>query len=291
MKSQATSYIPVDFIKANIIGLSKEHFEENLLLTEHTSIFKGDLLDKTIYAYKNIRIKVFENCSRIEFSGSLHTFYNEGIHNHNDFNEFSFNTALSNLYIDLKIKPDNLYIFHLEWGFNITPPKTSAYILDRLVQHKSINATVGIDSKKDGKYVQFQHSAMTFKIYNKALHFGLDEEILRIEIKQTNWSSYRSKGIETFDDFIRYDKAIFLHELISQWERIIFYDINDKKSVKYIRYHLPTFWDDLRKNRSSKNFKYHSDKLKNLNQTLGFNTQNKVSLLIMKKGKEYQLKI
>lgn len=288
MTIKSSGYIPVDFIKAQVLGLPPEHFQSNSLLKNTKSIFDGELLTKTIYYYKNLAIKIFENNDRIELSGSLHTLYNDGKHNYNDFNLKSFNEAVKEVYEALGVAPDNLYLLHLEWGFNITPPLATNYILDRLVQHNSVNKTVGEDSD-EGKYIQFKHSTNILKIYNKGMHFKLGKELIRIEVKQTNWSKYRLKGIRTLQDFIDADKKPFYDELLHQWNRVILYDINEQHSTNYIKYQTSTFWDELRKTKSNKSFKYHFDKLKRLNETIGFNTQNKIAELIINKGNELQL--
>lgn len=283
------NYIPIDFIKAKVIGLEANHFYDNPILKNPKSIFKGELLEKTIYRHKNLIIKIFEGCNRIEFSGSLHTFYNNGLHNYNDLSLRAFKTSLNNLYLDLGIKPDNLYILHLEWGYNLKPPLRTDYILDNLIQHKSVNKTVGIDCKVEGKYIQFKHSTKILKVYNKGKQFKLNQELIRIEIKQTNWSKYRLDGLVTLQDFIDTNKNHFVNELIHQWERVILYDIL-RRNKKHIKYQTLSFWVELRLHRSNKNFKYHFDKLNRLNQINGFNTKNKITELLIKKGNELQLK-
>jgi hypothetical protein len=289
MVSQSIRYIPIDFIKAKIVGLPPEHFENNILLKNPKSVFKGDTLTKTIYKHKNLSIRIFENNKRIEFSGSLHTFYNEGKHNYNDFNFSAFKEALRLLYKDLGIKPQNLYLIHLEWGFNIKPPTLSNYILDRLIQHNSVNKTVSIDCKIEGKYTQFKHSTKILKLYNKGKHFKLNREILRIELKQINWSEYRQKGIITLKDLINSDKKQFLNELLNQWQRVILYDLPNNENNKFIHYQTQTYWDNLRETKSNKSFKYHFDKLNKLNQAIGLNLKNRINSLLQKKGNELQL--
>jgi len=282
-------YIPIDFIKAEVIGLSPDLFESNPLLSDPVSIFNGELLTKTIYSYKNLKIKIFEGSNRIEFLGSLHTFYNNGKHNHNQFTYCAFRVALGRLNRDLGIEPHNLYLLHLEWGFNLKPLTTAKYITDRCIQHLTVNKTVGIDCKIEGHYIQFKHSNYILKIYDKGKHFNLDKEVIRIEMKQTNWSEFRLSGIRTLADFIGTDKQPFLDLLIKQWERVILYDINEDLSNDYVQYQTCTFWDTRRKKYSNKNFKYHLDKLKSLNEEIGFNSQQYLINQIIKKGNELQL--
>lgn len=288
MQTQRIEYVPIDFIKAVVRGMTPEDFSDNPLFSKPKSIFNGELLSKTIYEYKNLSIKVFENNHRIEFSGSLHTFYNNGEHNYNDFGKRQFNEALERLSRTLNIQPENLYLLHLEWGYNIVPPKETDYILDRLVQHKSVNRTVGMDCS-EGKYTQFKHSTLTLKIYNKGKQFQLNDEVLRMEIKQTNWSKYRLQGVVTLQDFIDCDKRQFFDELLKQWERVVFYDIDHSKTEPHYQYQTSTFWDETRRTKSNKSVKYHFDKLKRLNETKGFNTQNQIIEILIAKGNELQI--
>lgn len=284
-------YIPVDFIKAEITGLSKEMFYRNPRIGIPKTQFLGDVLHYTLYKYQNLSIKIFENSDRIIFAGSLHTFFNNGIHNYNDFDYSSFGLALERLKEELGIEPKNLRILQLEWGFNISPPKPSNYILDRLVHHRTVPPTKGKDSLDDGHYLQFVHSDYRLKVYDKAKHFELKGELLRIEMKQTNWKKYREKGIFTFSDFIECEKDVFYKELISQWERIAFYDIDHNITRNYLHYALISYWKELRLNRSNRNFKYHFDKLDVLNVEKGHNCKTLISKSIINMGNKFQLKI
>lgn len=289
MVGNVLEYIPLDFIKAEVRGINPNVFFNNPLLDAPKSIYKGELLTQTIFKYKNITIKIFSNNNRIVLSGSLHTLSNNGQHNYNDFSKTQFKAVIMQLYEVFNITPKNLYIIQLEWSFNIVPPKPSNYIIDGCIQHKSVNKTDGIDCPTDGKYIQFKHAHMILKIYNKALQNKLPNEILRIEIKQTNWSKYRLQGIITLADFINAPKNQFLEELIKQWKSVIFYDLKPSHNDEYLKYQSKVFWSDLRANKTRKTVKDNFDKLKQLNALNGFNTQNKVSELIIKKSNEFQL--
>lgn len=284
-------YIPIDFIKAEVIGLSKSVFENNPLLDFicKVSTGTGEVFEDNKEAhYKNLKIQIFKS-GRIWISGSIHVYYNDGKHNYNDMNQTCFEKALKQLKKDLFIEPANLKILNLEWGFNITPPTTSNYILDRVIQHLSVNKTVGIDCKIEGKYIQFKHSNYILKLYNKGLQYKLNKEVLRIEIKRINWSKYRALDIYTLEDFMNHDKKIFLDELIIQWNNIIFYDIDNTITKKHIEYQTNIFWNERNNSYSRKNKKYHFDKLKKLNETIGHNTQNKTIEILIKKGNELQV--
>lgn len=281
-------YVPVDFIKAQVNGMSPSDFENNTLL-ESTRIVDDDEIVKTIYRYKNLRVTVYTNNDRIELSGSLHSFYNGGFHNHNDFNKSNFKWSVDEVYDKLNILPENLRILQLEWGYNIEPPVFASQVIDSLVQHKSVNKTVGIDNKNDGHYVQFVHSNYILKIYNKGLHFKLKKDLLRLEVKQTNWSEFRQQGFITLKDYMEGDNTLFFDTLIRHWGNVILYDIRKESKKNDYKYHTNTFWDDRRQNYSYKNFKHHSDKLRHLNHVEGYNTQEKIKSILKDKGKELQL--
>jgi len=283
-------YIPIDFIKAEVVGMETNIFYNNNLLEFHGTYNRntGEVSEHSEAWYKNFKIKIFKS-GRIWISGSLHVYYNNGKHNYNDFGYSEFQEALKTLKNELNIEPINLRILNLEWGFNIQPPTTTNYILDRLVQHLSVNRTVGLDCKIEGKYVQFKHSYYILKLYNKGMHYNLNKELFRLEIKQLNWSRYRAKGISTLQDFIECDKSLFMNELISQWENVILYDIDNSLTSKHIEYQTVTYWDNKRKRNSRRNVKYHIDKLNKLNNRIGFKTKNRIIELLTKKGNELQV--
>ena len=289
MVHSGVKYVPIDFIKAQVLNKKKHHFLSNDLFGNVNHIYKNGALSKTILTYKNLKITIYENNHRIELSGSLHTFYNNGKHNHNDFGYLAFLKALEWLKQDLDLEPSDLYLIQLEWGYNLKLPLNVGEFLDRCIQHRSVNKTVGIDCPKDGKYIQFKHSNYILKVYDKGTQFKLPEEVLRVEIKRTNWSEYRNLGITTFQDFIDYDKSIFLNELITQWERILFFDLEVCEENKFLKYSNQSFWTELRRTKSNKNFKYHFDKLKELNKNIGLNRRLDIVAEIIKKGNELQL--
>jgi len=290
MSFQSASYVPVDYIKCELKGIEKSLLFNNKLLDFKSVLNRrtGEISENMVAHFKNIKIIIFGS-GRIWFSGSLHMFYNDGKHNHNDFNKSAFQSILNELKISLGIYPENMRILNLEWGFNIIPPCQTNYILDRVIQHKSVNKTVKIDCPIDGKYIQFKHSNYILKLYNKGQHFKLNKELFRIEIKQTNWSSYRTKGIETLQQFIDVDKTFFVNEILKKWQMVVFYDINNLITYSYVIFSSQIFWSDLRKNSYRKKFKDNFDKLKELNKSIGFDNQDKISALIKAKSNELQV--
>lgn len=292
MFSKPIHYIPVDFIKAEIIGLKRTELENNSLLDFISAVNRktGEVYDYQEARYKNMKIEIYPS-NRIILSGSLHILANDGEHNYNDFTHTMFVSVLSELKNKIAVEAFHLRIIHLEWGVNIVPPILTGLIIDRSLIHKKKAKTVNIDDPKEGKYIQFKHNNYVLKMYDKGLQHQLGFQLLRIEMKQTNWSNYRREGIVTLHDFIRADKRDFMNTLISHWNAIIYYGLKSSYNGRYIKYVNPIYWNDLFQNKSRTAIKKQVDHLKKLNKSIGDNMQCKIGDLICEKVNELQLNI
>jgi hypothetical protein len=289
---QRYDYIPIDFIKAQLVGLSEEHFLNNIGLgvgkflkyngLVFTPVFEKETSDTVKYWYnefENFKLKIYES-GGIYFSGSLHKFYNNGLHNHNEFNQSAYTETLERIKSVYGIEPQSIRIIQIEYGVNIKPPINTNDILYNLLQHKNKDFEQKISNDK-GDYLQCEHSQYIIKVYNKAKQYKLIDEVLRIEIKQTNWSEYRKKGIRTLKDFNDTNKLQFLDYLLGKWNEIVFYDPTNKNVDKWIKYSNINFWRSI-KTISDKNKSKHKNRLKELNKSNGLDIQNRIHNEIIK---------
>lgn len=280
---QRYDYIPIDFIKCKVIGLGLDHFKQNMNLTEYES--KKDNKSKYLfYEKKNIKIKYFVDGGLITLSGSLHKYFNDGLHNHNQFTYKDYLEALKRLKNDFAVLPENLYIYTLEYGVNIKPPIKTKLILNGVLMHRQIENGKGIKNKS-GHYKQFKHDKYIIKVYDKAKQNKLKEDLLRFEIKETNWSGYRLKyGIKTLADFNKSDKRIFVDKLLKKWEELIFYDPTIKGLDRWHKYSNDEFWPEVSKKQKSK----HLKRLNYLIKTQSQNIKGQISNLILENIKGVQ---
>lgn len=277
-KLQRYNYIPVDFIKCQVIGLDIDHFKQNMDLTFYESKKEGK--SNHLFFYKDdINIKCFVDSGRIELSGSIHKYFNEGLHNYNRFTHQDYLTALERLKIDFAVEPKHLRILQLEYGFNVIPPIKTSDILNNLIYH-STTEVKDPQTSKYGNYKQFLKDKYIIKVYDKAKQYQRSNDILRIEIKQRNWSEYRNKyGIVTLEDFNQFDKTLFLDNLLLKWSEIVFYDPTIKGVEKWNKYSNVDFWRHTIF-KTSKKSKHHK-RLKELNKNKGQNIQAKISDVII----------
>jgi len=280
--AQNYDYIPIDYIKCEVIGLDKHYFLNNPNLRFTPKIKDRDEVVSYYLIDENIKVKVYEN-NHIEFSGSLHKYANNGIHNHDDFTHDRFNRVLDKLSKRFRIKPDNLKINQLEYGYNITPPIDPDLILNHELKHINKDCEI-LRSNDRWNYRQFEHQDYIIKTYNKGKQYDCKDNILRVEIKQTDWTKYRRIGIHTLDDFIKHDKTTFVNDLLNKWNEILMYDPTITDNAKYLHYRDVNYWNELRATKSNKTYAVHAKRLREINATKGENVQLKVSDLIREKA-------
>lgn len=266
-RNKRFEYIPIDFIKCKIINFPKEELLNNPLLDfiSHVNLETGELKPKREAYYKNLKFTV-EESGFIEISGSIHKYFNDGMHNHNDFTYLNYKSALKRIYEDFKIEPKNMWIQNIEYGVNITPPLSCNQILNNCFLHKKLPISMPQNSKF-AHYIQAEHkSNYILKIYDKAKQYRpkynelKGVEILRIEVKQIRLSKYRKMGIETLEDFNKFDKAIFVNDLLNKWEEVIFFNPLSNNSKFSNPFSNANYWENL----LYKNPKTYYNKIKNL---------------------------
>jgi hypothetical protein len=135
---------------------------------------------------------------------SIHKLYNElngeEAHNHNDFSYSALCETISDLdtkLIDLR----KTRLTQLEFGLNIKLPVPA----ENIIKHNIVLHKLKLHSHYEkfngkGEYKQFDYSNYYLKIYDKAKHFKLTENIIRIELKYKNSKGFNALGIHNIHD-------------------------------------------------------------------------------------------
>jgi hypothetical protein len=149
-------------------------------LFEHTSRSTGEI--NYSGEFKGLKIQLFTS-GRIQIAGSLHKYYNDGLHNWNDFTISNLNEVLSSLQSALNINPITASINNLEFGVNVFTPFCPNDLINDLLCFKwgQFNS-MGIKGQGQGKECK-AFKQYFVKIYNKGLQYDLQQNILRIEKK------------------------------------------------------------------------------------------------------------
>jgi len=261
-----------DFIKTKGIDIGQTNIVNNPLLpfvTKNVSddgeLFKSHKTDRNgnpiyrkpyriaeynglSFSYSNI-----DNPRSFYMSGSLHKYFNEGVHNYNDFRKEDIDRVLLDLQEKFDIDLKTSHYETLETGVNIILP-TGLTARD-VIQGCLFHGRKRFVTKKDdqwGQYIQCEHSQYIIKIYDKGLQYrklghDIAEEILRFEIKFTKHEIIKGKtGITNLSDLLTCKRAKIQKVMLNEWARVFLFDpslkIQDERIYKYSTH---KYWEEL----------------------------------------------
>jgi hypothetical protein len=129
----------LDFLKIAIFDSTEIEKIWNNPLLEYFSEKKkrisiDEVTQKNIKSYKNMMFEKHQNCLII--TGSIHKFFNEGIHNANDFSFVNSIKTVLHLAEKSSLDLTKCIIQNLEFGLNILPKTTTNNILNWLKYHE-----------------------------------------------------------------------------------------------------------------------------------------------------------
>lgn len=289
----------IDYLRIDLTHFGRKRLEDcgceflkPGLISEKTGEFIPDKNYRSEYMaqHKNLIIEIFKS-GKIILSGSLHVFWNDGIHNYNDFNYTALQEVIEGLQhkfgIDLLQSP----IRHIEFAKNLYDLPFAA---SQIVQNLMIHSGRGIKPKPfkyilhntPSEYKCLLRDWYIIKIYDKGLHKNRAEEVFRLECKTTKMHRLNEMGITTLGDLTRsatMDKLIGMLQflwsgvLISDWtikeENLTQYQI-----IKLKDWRNPGYWIKL----------HEVCKKKNRNK---FNDQKREYLLLVQEHSENVHKI
>lgn len=237
-----------------------------------------------IAQYRNLKFSVYDT-GTITLEGSLHVYWNSGLHN---FNDFTFNDVLrvlDELKKKFNISPSQMKIRQLEIGVNISPPIPTNEVLDNLFSHKKIEFK-DTYVYNEGKYLQCVHSNYFLKAYNKRIHyakkgFRIDREILRFEIKYRGLANLKKHNIRTIQDLIECRLKPFKNELQQRFRECLFYDTSIiSKSKRILNYSNPKWWKKYYLTERSSAYSKHKSHYRKLVEKDSEDIQSKIVEII-----------
>ncbi|MBA4744869.1 MAG: hypothetical protein H2058_06400 [Muricauda sp.] len=246
--------------------------------------------------YKNLELRINKASSYIR--GSLHKYHNMDVlgeeHNHNDFSFCQAKEAIENLCNKFYLNPNETKITNLEFGMNVSLGyDPEIFINDNLLMYGFNAHTRHENFKGKGDYKEFKKYSYSFKLYNKSKQFGLDDHILRIEVKITDKRKLNSLGIENLSDLMVKEAYYGLFAfLLEQFDELMIVDSNElKKGLKtpenkeWVQaYYNPNHWKVLKDEVSYKVYQRHIRDFENYGNKMGiFNTKEAIGKLLREK--------
>ena len=277
-----------DFVK---LANSDEGFADKLRQNEFLEFKRtynertAELEDPWEAEYNDLLFILYPS-KRVEISGSLHKYRNNGKHNYDDFTIEDVKEVLLDLEQRFNINPNTTTAHHLEYGLNVQPRFNPNRFLGNLICFKNKPfqnmKTFGKAYAKEAISTQYK-----IKIYNKALRYNLNDNTLRFEQKVNKMESIQKGKVFlselTSDVFIEkcfvqlfesFKNLIVMEELKPNIPR------TDRRD--FDNYDNPRFWEKLSKSKRH----YHKQRFESLKNEYGKETlKNDILKLMEEKQK------
>lgn len=242
---------------------------------------------------KNLAFTRFYN--RIEISHSIHYYFNNGLHNANDFTIRDCINTINELKKILDLDLKKCVIVNLEYGVNILPSFSTKDLIISLKYHERNGFRLSTDLKYAKESARFYNDQIAntykkIKAYDKGVQKfkGVryaTENTFRFEVKSKKTRYINKFGIVTLHDLLNNDVYNRLSdELIKEWENVLVLDkitafSNQNKIDKYL---ISDFWDNaLQGHRNS--FTHHKNRYHQLIESNTENIYNAIRKLIIEK--------
>lgn len=259
----------VDYLKAEVYGCNSQEWTNNPYLDfKGTHSTKTGLIDNKITAqYNSLTFTIYDS-GLLLLSGSIHKYFNhlqkkkapnqyskEEIQkgfNGNDFNLTQLKYALNDLKKKFNIDLNNSIIRNIEFGVNLIHLYTTDKILDSLMLHKGRQFYKPLSTS----YSELQHTQYWLKCYNKATQYGLNNNLIRFEIKYKKMKQVNDLGIINLSnltdiELMKNAKA----ELLKRWKEILFIDytisenkLTSNQKTRLMNFKNPLFWKGIKSN-------------------------------------------
>jgi hypothetical protein len=211
-------------------------------------------LHKTIYKYKGVSFYHFYESDTILLYVSFHKFWNDGIHNYNNFTYLNFLDSVNGFLKTFSISPYNCELKNVEYGVNLEMKYNVNNLLDCLLFHE--NKTPLKPLKTD---FRFKHQRYQLKVYNKSENYKNicdSDNILRIEVKNERMIQLNKNGIYNLNDLLNTECLPFFNkQLLTHWNNILMYDFTINTKALKIRdlvalkdFQNPLYWQSLKPN-------------------------------------------
>jgi hypothetical protein len=228
----------------------------------------------------------FKSQHLLEISGSLHKYYNhiKGIvapnqndsnkhkgFNGNQFSLVGIDFALKHLENALNLPLNQFKLQNLEFGLNIENEFNTSQILNGLMLHKGET----FNKPLQNTYREAEHQRYYVKIYDKALQYGMQGNILRIENKYRKAISINAFGIKTLADINKNTLYELFKDLVETFNDIIIFDytidktkLSSRQITKLKDYSNENFWTSLNKIQMYRANKKHNEIIANFSMNI-----------------------
>ncbi len=243
-----------DFVKTNIRNITPGDLINNPLLNFNITVDCEGVIKNRIAEYNNLKFKIIDE-NYININGSVHKYFNGGIHNHNDFTISNFLEVCSDLSIKFDLNPFLTHLHNLEFGVNVILPFNTNDVLNSIISYKGKEYEIERFNGK-GYLIRFTFDHYDLKIYNKGFQYQQDKNILRFEIKVKKMEYFKKRKINIlkFSDILYTENYGKLKKcLLMAFKGVLMYDnsiglkgLKQREKTVLINGKNPKYWIELK---------------------------------------------
>lgn len=284
----------IDFVKILILDktLIKTIWNNDFL----TYYGDGNKLNKETAEIRSKEQRFYKNLiftktqDSLVITGSLHYYFNDGVHNANLFTVSDCINVINELHRLFNLDLELCQILNIEYGLNISLPFCIEQVITGLLYHERNK----FESAKDLIYCLYSGTLNRFgrlnlykviKAYGKSLQFPehCEQNTFRFEVKSCRTQFIHKLDIFTLKDLT--NRAVYeriSNELVKEWHKVLIIDlVNEFKAVKdQSKYSNTFFWYRLLQDKNRNKFTYHRNKYLDLLATNPNNVYDTITKLI-----------
>lgn len=203
--------------------------------------FNDEVRELITRKYKNLYFVKYDN--RLEIKGSIHYFFNEELHNANDFYISDCISTIIQFRDIFDLDLDKCFLINLEYGVNVLPGIPINDLIVNLIYHEKrqfVRATEHITYKIAGNDAYKQ-----IKAYAKGVQFPnyCNPNTFRFEIKTKQAKFINKLGLYTLHDLtIINNYNLLIDSLLKEWDNVLLFDLSKNIDTKFFNTH---FWEQL----------------------------------------------
>ncbi len=244
--------MPIDFLKCKILDeeLINQVWENPLLEIESKYEKRYDDVMYEVVTRKFRNLFFVKHQNRLEISGSIHYFFNDGLHNANDFYIKDCIETINHIRNIFNLDLEKCFLVNLEYGVNILPSIPISELMLNLIYHEKHPFIRSMDY--DEYRIAGNSTYKQAKAYNKGVQFPqyCNPNTFRFEIKTGQAKFIKRLGLLNLNDLTNADNYNpLLASLLKEWDNILLFDKSKNTDIKFLNTH---FWEEtiLAKNRN-----------------------------------------
>ncbi|MEQ9168308.1 MAG: hypothetical protein RLO12_18765 [Fulvivirga sp.] len=211
--------------------------------------------------FDGLKLSIYDS-GLILLKGSFHKTKNGNRHNYDDFYFYQLLHEVERIEHEYKLSLMNANIKSIEFGVNITPPRSTRKILDGIMYYKTKRFEFERVGRRGlrGNFKVAELQRFRIKFYDKRVQYNLVNELLRYEIKVKKMAYLEKLGLSTISDLKHQNLRKGLGKILTDvWNQVLIYDFTinsrDQSDSKLIdKYSNPNYWSKLRETVSRKKY-------------------------------------